>query len=281
MFPLSPLSAPPVSLPSFGMGFRLQRGASGPAVKELQAFLKKLGLYHGKLGGNFGPLTDAALRTFQKMKGLKADGWAGPITMGVIKAMGGGAMKSPPSGGFPSASTFSPAQQPVAQTQGPSVSMSGPRAEKIASMLEWSKSKLGSPYAAVNPFRFGDVPWDGRTHQSVNGSGSSYTYPKGTTVFDCSGFVVASFRKLGIDLNAKGLSSSWSIHANSNGFLQNVSKDQLQPGDLITYTPKNGVGHVVIYMGNGMMIQSSGGKGVNIAPVDWSRFQSARRVPVA
>jgi cell wall-associated NlpC family hydrolase len=156
----------------------------------------------------------------------------------------------------------------------------GSRGTKIASMLAWSKSKVGTPYAAVNPFRFGDVRWDGGAHKSVNGSGTTYRYPKGTQVFDCSGFVVASFRKLGVDLAKHGLASSGTIHANARGFLKNVPVNALQPGDLITLKPHNGVGHVVIYLGGGKIVQSSGGKGVNVAALDWSRVQSARRVPL-
>lgn len=248
---------------------KLVKGAKGPAVSELQSKLKSLGLYRGAVGGNFGPQTEAAVRAFQKMKGLKVDGWAGPQTLG---AMGGVSTFSAGSG--------TPASSGAAPAQGPDVVASGPRAAKIDSMLAWSKSKVGAPYAAVNPFRFGDVLWDGKAHQSVNGSGSTYQYPKGTQVFDCSGFVVASFRTLGVDLAAKGLATSGAIHHNANGFLQNVPTNQLQPGDLITFKPKNGVGHVVIYLGNGKIVQSSGGKGVNVADLDWSRVQSARRVPL-
>ena len=147
-------------------------------------------------------------------------------------------------------------------------------------MLGWSKSKVGTPYAAVNPFRFGDVKWDGGAHKSVNGSGTTYRYAKGTQVFDCSGFVVASFRKLGVDLAKHGLTSSGAMHANHGGFLKNVPVSALQPGDLITLKPHNGVGHVVIYLGGGRIVQSSGGKGVNVAALDFSRVQSARRVPI-
>jgi cell wall-associated NlpC family hydrolase len=54
----------------------------------------------------------------------------------------------------------------------------------------------------------------------------------------------------------------------------------LAPGDLIMYQPKNGIGHVVIYMGEGKAIEAAGGKGVTINNVDWDRIKSMRRVPV-
>ena len=243
---------------------RLVRGASGAAVRELQAMLRELGLYSANVGGNFGPLTDAAVRAFQRKHGLKVDGWAGPKTLAALKR----AHPQRATGSSP-VSSFTPA-----------AGATGAPAAGIAGMLDWAKSKVGTPYAAVNPFRFGDVPWDGQPHRSVNGSGSIYNYPRGTQVFDCSGFVVAAYRKLGVDLAARGLASSGTIHANAGGFLQNIDPSQLRPGDLVTYEPKNGVGHVVIYLGDGKMVQASGGRGVNVADLDWSRVQSARRVPL-
>jgi cell wall-associated NlpC family hydrolase len=150
----------------------------------------------------------------------------------------------------------------------------------VNTLLDWAKSKKGTPYAAVNPFRFGTVPWDGQPHTSLNKTGTVYHYPKGTQVFDCSGFVVACYRQLGVDLAAHGLASSATINANSKGFLQDVPVSDLQPGDLITFNPDNGVGHVAIYEGDGKIMQCSGGKGVNEAPLDYANIQSVRRVPL-
>ncbi|MCC6336198.1 MAG: peptidoglycan-binding protein [Myxococcales bacterium] len=66
---------------------RLQRGASGPAVQELQQLLKSLGLYTANVDGRFGPVTDAAVRGFQRRQGLTVDGWAGPQTMAKLRAV--------------------------------------------------------------------------------------------------------------------------------------------------------------------------------------------------
>lgn len=257
---------------------KLTLGASGASVKQLQQELKAAGLYSGPIDGKFGSQTDAAVKKFQRQHGLKADGWAGPQTLAKLKGHTTGT--SGHSTFTPSKSTSKTSAKPPAGGPGPTVEASGPRSAQISSMLNWSRSKVGTPYAAVNPFRFGNVPWDGKAHTSVNGTGTVYHYPKGTQVFDCSGFVVASYRQLGVDLAAHGLATSSAINANANHFLQNVPTDQLQPGDLITLKPENGVGHVVIYEGNGKIVQCSGGKGVNEAPLDWSRVQSARRVPL-
>jgi cell wall-associated NlpC family hydrolase len=63
--------------------------------------------------------------------------------------------------------------------------------------------------------------------------------------------------------------------------LKNVTRDQLQPGDLITYrSGKNGVGHVVIYLGGDKTIEANGSHGVSYGTVNWERANSFRRVPV-
>ena len=59
---------------------RLKKGSRGAAVKKLQTALKEQGYYTGKIDGIFGSSTQKAVKAFQKRKGLKADGIAGPQT---------------------------------------------------------------------------------------------------------------------------------------------------------------------------------------------------------
>lgn len=250
----APATPPAPSAP----GASLRKGDVGPDVQKLQRLLEQHGVRTGGVDGNFGPMTQQAVTAFQRGKGLNANGVVGPETWA--------ALAQAPSSAPP--------------VTGPSVPVtSGPASERIQSMLGWAKSMLGTPYAAVNPFRFGNVPWDGGKHKSVNGSDTVWQYPKGTRVFDCSGFVVAAFRQLGVDLAARGLASTSTFHADTK-FLQPLSREQLSPGDLIMYQPKNGVGHVVIYMGEGKAIEAAGGKGVTISNVNWDRIKSMRRVPL-
>ncbi len=63
----------------------LQQESKGDAVARLQRQLKKLGFNPGKIDGDFGPATRAALIAFQKSSGLLADGIAGPRTLGALK----------------------------------------------------------------------------------------------------------------------------------------------------------------------------------------------------
>ncbi len=61
----------------------LRRGSSGELVKTLQNLLNQNGATL-EVDGKFGPLTDAAVRAYQKANGLTVDGITGPITWGEL-----------------------------------------------------------------------------------------------------------------------------------------------------------------------------------------------------
>ena len=58
----------------------LKRGSSGDKVTQLQQKLKNWGYYSGSVDGIFGSATEAAVKKFQKKKGLTADGIVGKAT---------------------------------------------------------------------------------------------------------------------------------------------------------------------------------------------------------
>ena len=62
----------------------LRRGSTGPAVELLQLALNRAGFGELQTDGIFGSATDAALRRFQKSKGISADGIAGQETHRVL-----------------------------------------------------------------------------------------------------------------------------------------------------------------------------------------------------
>lgn len=64
----------------FDQGLYLTLGFKGEQVKALQEALAILGAYSGKIDGDFGPLTEAAVRKFQRDNGLYVDGEFGPKT---------------------------------------------------------------------------------------------------------------------------------------------------------------------------------------------------------
>jgi peptidoglycan hydrolase-like protein with peptidoglycan-binding domain len=65
----------------------LRRGTSGPAVYELQGFLRLRGHEPGPTDGTFSSLTYEAVRLFQQTRGLVADGVVGTQTRAAIRAI--------------------------------------------------------------------------------------------------------------------------------------------------------------------------------------------------
>lgn len=63
----------------------LKEGMRGAEVAELQKQLTKIGFYSGPTNGRFGPLTKAAVVSFQDEVGLKTDGIAGDATITAIR----------------------------------------------------------------------------------------------------------------------------------------------------------------------------------------------------
>nr|WP_313959964.1 peptidoglycan hydrolase RipC [Mycobacterium deserti] len=99
--------------------------------------------------------------------------------------------------------------------------------------------------------------------------GSPYSWGgSGPSAFDCSGLVMWSFQQAGISL-------PHSSQALAEGG-QAVSRDQMQPGDLVTYY--SDASHVGIYIGDGMMVHASTyGTPVRVAPVDNAPIYNVRR----
>ncbi|MGX9671624.1 peptidoglycan hydrolase RipC [Mycobacterium sp. HM-7] len=90
----------------------------------------------------------------------------------------------------------------------------------------------------------------------------------GPGAFDCSGLVMWAFQQAGISL-------PHSSYAQAAGG-QPVSRDQMQPGDVVTYY--SDASHVGIYIGDGMMVHASTfGVPVRVAPVDNAPIYNVRR----
>ncbi|HEX8699171.1 MAG TPA: peptidoglycan-binding protein [Myxococcaceae bacterium] len=64
----------------------LREGARGPQVVDLQRKLAAAGFSPGAADGDFGPKTTAAVKSFQRAKGLGADGVVGPRTWAALAA---------------------------------------------------------------------------------------------------------------------------------------------------------------------------------------------------
>ncbi len=82
----------------------LQKDSKNDEVLKLQNMLAALGYYSGNKTGNFGDLTQEAVMTYQRAKGLTADGIAGKKTLAAINADYAGGSGSSGSGSGSSSS---------------------------------------------------------------------------------------------------------------------------------------------------------------------------------
>jgi peptidoglycan hydrolase-like protein with peptidoglycan-binding domain len=74
----------------------IQRGMLGWDVSVLQFLLARSGVSPGHIDGEFGPVTDSAVRRLQSRRSLLADGIVGPATR---RALAGGTAPAPRTGG--------------------------------------------------------------------------------------------------------------------------------------------------------------------------------------
>ncbi|MFP2929888.1 peptidoglycan-binding protein, partial [Pyxidicoccus sp. 3LG] len=84
---------------SGGSGPTLRPGARGEPVRALQQRLNQLGFNSGTADGAFGPKTEAAVKAFQKSRGLTADGIVGPKTWDKLGIKVSGPVSPGPGGG--------------------------------------------------------------------------------------------------------------------------------------------------------------------------------------
>lgn len=62
----------------------LCRATHGNDVRRLQNFLLGLGFYKGEVDGYFGPITAAAVKSYQSARKLDVDGWVGQATYAAL-----------------------------------------------------------------------------------------------------------------------------------------------------------------------------------------------------
>lgn len=116
------------------------------------------------------------------------------------------------------------------------------------------------------------------THGGVVGAamsrlGSPYVWgAAGPSTFDCSGLVMWAFAQIGVSVPH----STYALYAMGTA----VSKDQLQPGDLVFF---DGLGHMGIYLGGGQFVHAPhSGDVVKVSSLgeSWyaSTYVGARRI---
>ncbi len=84
----------------------IQKGSTGPDVKNIQIFLRGLNLYTWAVDTSFGPNMEKAVKAFQKQNGVKDDGIIGNTTLTLMLKQGLALM--PDTSDFPSKPNFNP-----------------------------------------------------------------------------------------------------------------------------------------------------------------------------
>lgn len=89
---------------------------------------------------------------------------------------------------------------------------------------------------------------------------------------DCSGFVHLVYKNFGYNTVRYSMSFMYEGKA--------VSKSDVRPGDIVVYARKNGIGHVAIYAGNGLIVEAqSASKGITAnRSIDCREIVGIRRI---
>lgn len=144
-------------------------------------------------------------------------------------------------------------------------SLNAEQRAKIASMDKGSSSTSSYTYSG---------PATGRAAAAIKFAlaqrGKPYVYgATGPGSYDCSGLTQAAYKAAGVTIGRTTYDQA------KDGVA--VSKADLQPGDLVFFY--SGLSHVGIYLGNGQIVHAPHtGAFVEVAPLSWMPFATARRV---
>ena len=111
-------------------------GDANDEIKKIQSALKEKGFYNGPTNGKFGPLTEEAVKRFQKANGIEEDGVVGKVTLELLYAAGTGK------------NTSDKKENNNNKTESDSKTGKAPAANKVE-LIEWSDAKniftIGEP----------------------------------------------------------------------------------------------------------------------------------------
>ena len=160
-----------------------------------------------------------------------------------------------------------------------------------STITDWALTQTGSPYASMNPYRFGDSKygnaWDCDPGQptctKTDMQGKARTAAAGGFVYDCSGLVVAAYLHVGIDLVKQN--AAWTEPMLAN--LPHVTRDQVQVGDLLMFdfdpSDTDPVQHVGMYLSPTEMVHAGscagGVSAVCRTSISWSNVVAIVRPP--
>ncbi len=159
---------------------------------------------------------------------------------------------------------------PVAAVLPPPAAAPGPDVVAAAPDALAPPADIAPPEAAVPSVGGGTGEGAIAVQAALTRVGSPYSWgASGPGAFDCSGLVMWAFQQAGISLPH----SSYALAAGGTP----VSRDQLQPGDVVNFY--SDASHTGIYVGDGMVVHASTyGVPVKVVPLDGAGpFYNARR----
>ena len=198
----------------------------GSDVEQIQSYLKKLGYFSGNTTGYYGEVTQSAVKEFQTVNSLMADGKCGSQTQAVL--FSSGAKAKPADKPAEPKPTPSENPQPTPTQKPDNDDDNQDQQDTISKMLAYAKTFLGTPYV-----------------YGANGPNS----------FDCTGYTKYVFAKYGVSLPRTAYDQGYSSYGTK---INNIS--DLKPGDLVFFdTISDGdlSDHAGIYLGNGQFIHCS------------------------
>jgi cell wall-associated NlpC family hydrolase len=154
-------------------------------------------------------------------------------------------------------------------------------------VVQWGFTQVGKPYAAINPYRFGDSiygkPWacdDGSNPCTrIDLHGETRTYPTGTIVYDCSGLVTAAWLRAGVDLVK--MNAAWTDAMLDN--LPHVAVADARQGDIVLFnysgsgdSTNSRTDHAGLFLTTTTMLQA-GSSGVSVASIAWDKVVAVVR----
>ncbi len=282
-------------------------GDKGDAVSALQKRLKELEYYdYASITGFYGPVTEDAVKRFQRTNDLTVDGIAGPVTLDLLNSDNAKYFCIYPGD---RGSDVEALQARLGElgfyTYGKNTGYFGTITENALKEFQAQHSLTVDGKAGKNTrcILFSDdaQKWDGQDRIKSDEQpsapeisstekmlafaneqlGKKYVYStEGPNTFDCSGFVYYVLKYMGVSTSrysAAGFSGveSWS---------QVSDKASLVPGDLVFFKSDSStrIGHTGIYIGNNEFIHASSSNNcVKISTMtDYydRNFVSARRV---
>ena len=170
------------------------------------------------------------------------------------------------------------AQQQIARVTALESSMNSKKKQIQAEINKVNSATMTQAMAVFNQTgSYPDIPIPGGSgvaakalQAALSKRGDPYVWgAAGPSAFDCSGLVLWAYAQEGIHLD----------HYTGNQWNEgtHVSRDQLEPGDLVFFYAD--ISHVGLYLGDGLMVDApSFGQDVMVQKIDWSIFVGAVRV---